>query len=440
MPDFVEILPTLNGKDVYFYLDKENPGWSSDGGAELHFHSDKEHIILDMGDLEQVSYLNSSLYHVLGPERVLLAWDAKELFSYLKGRTGFGLELHGTVFDIKLISSYLGMADERPSSFKSALSLLKRCLSDPNWKTFSKFYAGVYKPLFSQVLPDIETCCLVDNKRRICVYPTYSIEGQANGRLKATLSDFNSYNPHSIGPAEKFNLRPKDYDDLFLYIDYKNMEVNVLQWLSGDNSLAEAISSGDTYKRIWQMVTGQKPTESHRKLCKEIFLPVVFGQGKSSLSKKLYTSEKNASKFIDRIVKTFPVAFDWVNSQSTDGNNTASDAFGRRRTFQEQYKIKNFCIQSPSSMICLRKLVLLHGALDGRASICYHLHDGYCLLCKKNEIRSIMELATSVLEGEDSMFPGLNMRVSCEGGPRLDEMQTLTKGNLHENSRLFSRN
>lgn len=442
MPDFVEILPRLHGKDVYFYLNKEDYGWNSDDKAELHFHSDEEHIALDMGDLEQVSYLNSSLYHVLGTGRVLLAWGAKEVFSYLKGRTGFGLELHGAVFDLKLISSYLGMADEKPPSFRSAVRLLRKCLSDPNWGKFSKLYTEVYRPLFSEVLPDIETCCLVDNKRRTCVYPTYLIEGQVNGRLRAVPAGFNSYNPHSMGPAEKFNLRPRDYDDVFLYMDYKNMEVNVLQWLSGDESLAEAISSGDTYKRIWSMMTGQEPTETHRKLCKQVFLPVVFGQGKHSLSKKLQISEKNASKFIDSMVKTFPVAFDWVNSQSPDGNNTATDAFGRRRTFddQEHYKIKNFCIQSPASMICLKKLVFLHGVLEGRASICFHLHDGYCLLCKKNEIGSIMELAISALEAEDSMFPGLIMRVSCEGGPRLDEMRTLTKGNLHENSRFFSRN
>lgn len=430
MTSFVDILPSLKGKDVYFHLNKNNPDWlGSCEDLDLLFHYDGRKMILPLHDLDEVSYLTSSLYHVIDEKNILLSWDSKDVFSFLKRRTGISLEVHSSVYDLSLISSYLGINAERPETFKESISLLKTCLSDSNWDKFSSFYYGVFEPLLSRVIPDIEACCLVDNEKRACVYPTYVMEGQANGRLSTVKVNNQSYNPHSIGPEEKQNLRPKDYEQVFLYMDYKNMEVNVLQWLSGDERLLSILNSGrDLYKEIWKKITKQEPTDAHRKLCKDIFLPVVFGQGKFSLSKKLGVSEEIASRLIHSLSKTFHVAFDWVKSQSADGNNMAIDAFGRKRIFndQEHYKVKNFCIQSPASMICLRKLVRLHDALAGKANICFHVHDGYCILCNKNEINSIAEIGKKALEEEDPMFPGLNLKVICQQGYRLDDMQTLT--------------
>lgn len=431
MSDFADILPRLKGKDVYFYMTKESPDWANPkSSVELAIHYDGKQILFPMEDIGEVSYLVSSLYHCLDGKSILISWGAKDVFSYLKGKTEIDLEIHGSIYDLLIISGYLGIPAVRPTSFKEAISLLRRCLSDPGWSTLAPFYGGVYEPLFSKVLPSIETCCLVDNKRRICVYPTYAIEGQVNGRLKTARPNQRSYNPHSMGPEDRKNLRPRDYDEVFVHLDYRNMEVNVLQWLSGDQKLAGMLrTGGDPYKEIWRQITKQEPTDAHRSLCKDIFLPVVFGQGKASLAKKLEISEEFSARLIHSLVKTFPVAFDWVRSQSADSNNTATDAFGRKRIFEshDHYKIKNFVIQSPASMICLRKLVKLHEALADKASICFHVHDGYCILCKKNEINSICDLGTRVLEEEDDMFPGLKLRVSCQNGHRLDDLKTLNK-------------
>jgi DNA polymerase I-like protein with 3'-5' exonuclease and polymerase domains len=154
---------------------------------------------------------------------------------------------------------------------------------------------------------------------------------------------------------------------------------------------------------------------------------VVFGQGKASLSKKMGISEEIAAKLIHSLNRTFPVAFDWVKSQSTDGNNVATDALGRRRKFEshELYKIKNFCIQSPASMICLRKLVRLHEALSGMASICFHVHDGYCVLCKNSDLDLVREAGISALEEEDCLFEGLGLSTTCKFGPNLNELEEI---------------
>jgi hypothetical protein len=424
--DFAEILPKLKGEDLYLYLTRSNPDWTGpDNSLNLAIHYGGNKVLLPLDDLRQVSYLSSSLYHFIDPKSILISWGIKDIFTYLKGRTGINLEMYGRIYDLGLICPYLGLRTERPATFGEAAGMLKKALADPRWPAFKPFYEKVYLPLSREVLPSVETTCLVDNRKRACVYPSYVLEGQANGRLKTVRTGSASYNPHSIGDAEKSNLRPADYDEVFVCLDYRNMEVNVLQWLSGDERLAGMLESDeDVYKAIWKVISGGEASEAQRALCKNFFLPVVFGQGKISLAKKIGVTEEIASRIIHTLNKTFPVAFDWVKSQSADGDNMATDFFGRRRKFadHEMYKIQNFCIQSPSSMICLRKLARLHEAVEGVARICFHVHDGYYLLCRKNDTERVVTLGTGVLEEPDDMFPGLRLRTSCHHGAGLDNL------------------
>jgi hypothetical protein len=431
MTEFADILPQLKGKDIYFYLTKENPDWlNHNSKIELVFHFDGKKVSLPLNDTKNLSYLASSIYHFIDSNNIVLCWNAKDIFSFFKGRTEIPLEIFNNIYDLYIINSYFSLKSEKPESFKDAVKILKKALNISDWKRFNNIYNQVFVPLFSKTLPDIETSCLIDNSKRKCIYPSYVIEGQANGRLKTCKINSSCYNPHSMGHEEKNNIRPKDYDEVFVYFDYKNMEVNVLQWLSGDKELSKIISDNkDIYKEIWRKVTKQEPTEAHRTLCKNIFLPVVFGQGKASLSKKLGVSEEIASKLINNLQNTFHVAFDWVSAQSADSNNMAIDFFGRRRIFEQEelYKIKNFCIQSPASLICLKKLVCLHESLSGHATVCFHVHDGYCVLCKKTEVDFIAELGKKVLESEDELFPNLKLKTTCHYGNNFNNLKSLTK-------------
>lgn len=429
--DFSEIIPGLSGKDIFIYMTQGNPDWAlDDSRAEMVIHCGGKKFVLPLGDSEESAYLSSSLHHFIGSDSIVLTWCGKDIFSFLKGRTGIPLEFCGNIWDLDIVSSYFGYPRERPESFKEALVLLKKASQEPGWKTFRTFYEKVYRPLLSEVVPAMETCCLVDNRRRRCVYPSYVIEGQANGRLKTCRPGSSSYNPHSLGPEERRNIRPSGYDQLFVYFDFRNMEVCVLRWLSSDEHLGRIIDSGaDPYREIWKIITGQEPTDSQRALCKNVFLPVVFGLGRGGLAKKMGISEKVAAMIIDRLVKSFSVAFDWVSSQADLDDNTAFDVFGRRRIFLpgESYKARNFCIQSPASMICLRKLVRLHEGLSDAASICYHVHDGYCVVCDRSSMNEVAALGLDVLQEEDVLFPGLNLRISCKFGPDLDNLETLRK-------------
>lgn len=415
-----DLIGRMGGGDFYF---------RAEAGGGLSFYCGGSRASVSSDDLRSLSYL-SSLHNFLSPDGIVLAWGAKEAFSLVKGRTGVSMELCGRLYDLSLISSYLSIGSAPPAGFRDAVELMKRCVSHPGWKGFSPFYSSVYVPLATEVIPSLENCRLVDRSARKCVYPSYVIEGQANGRLKALVLSDDNYNPHSMGPRQRRNLAPPGFDESFVNFDYCNMEVNVLQWLSGDPELG-AILEGkeDPYTAIWSRVTKSPADPSKRDLCKEVFLPVVFGQGARSLASKVGVREEFASKIIDRMVGAFPVAFDWVLSQSPDGDNMAVDRFGRRRAFEgrELYKIRNFSVQSPASMICLKKLVRLHEALKGLGRVCFHVHDGYCVVCERNMVDSVSEAGIAALEEEDPMFPGLRLRATCRWGSRLEELKPMEK-------------
>jgi hypothetical protein len=427
MPSVADVLPQIFGKDIYIYLNKENPDRTKKD-LDLIIHFEGKKVVVPLLNEKEVLYLASSLHHFVSSSSIVVSWFAKDIFSYLKSRTGIDLEINNVIYDLSIISSYFGSKNSRPNNLKDAFYIFKKFIREPDWKIYLKYYKQIYYPLLSKVLPNIENNCIIDNNKKICVYPTYVLEGQANGRLKTVKINSHSYNPHSIGVNEKISLRPRDYGDVFVYFDYKNMEVNVLQWLSGDKELLDIINSGkDLYKEIWKKISKQEPTDNHRNICKNIFLPVVFGMGPKKLSEKIRVPEKIASKIIDSLFESFPVAFNWVKSQKPVSNNIATDVFGRKREFDdhERYKIKNFCIQSPASMICLKKLVRLQEVLENKYNICFHIHDGYCVICKKNEVEYVSKIGIEVLEEEDNLFPDLKLNVTCNFGHSLNNLQSL---------------
>lgn len=432
MRDVAELMSVLSDNDVYFYSSGDDRPWSDEKGArDFVFHCGGRRITINSSSLDSISYLSSSFDTFFNPQRFAISWNSKDLFSFLRGRTGVAMSVSDKFYDLDIISSYLSVDAQCPLKRHDAFVLFKELLCHPGWPEFKKLYFEIYVPLISKVLPEIESCGLVDNSKRMLVYPLYIPEGQSNGRLKALVRCESNYNPHTMSLQQKMNIRPTDYDSSFVHFDYRNMEVNVLGWLSGDRNLNQALKNDeDAYRSIWAMSMGSKPSDKHRAICKSVFLPLVFGMGRRAFSEKIGCEEKISAKIIDRMVKTFPVAFDWVSSQAPCGDNIAKDFFGRRRKFEEDdfHKIRNFSVQSPASMICLRKLVRLHDALEGIGRICFHVHDGYCVVCRSDKIDKVFEIGTEVLEEEDDLFPGLHLKTSCSYGNRLDTLKIIQKG------------
>jgi hypothetical protein len=425
MVEIADVLESLRDKEVFFHFDSDFIDWTRNDPAKLVIYSNKQKSIIELNNGKDIESIAASFYFYTKNSK-LISWNSKNLFSYFKKKSSIQVNSN-IIYDLNVLCSYFSLPKKKPNSLKEANFLIDFIKNTDRWENFEIFYDQIYWPLISKVIPSIETNGLVDTINKKIVYSYYELEGQANGRMKTLKNLRDSFMPHSMGEKDKESIKLKSDTDFFVSFDFKHMEVSTLAWITKDPALLKIVNSNiDLYKSIWFNLTKQEANKEQRNICKNIFLPVLFGQKAYSLSQRLGISENSAEKLIYKLRTTFPVAFSWVDSQEVDSNNFAVDIFGRRRKFEsEHYKIKNFSIQSPSNMICLRKLVKLHEAIKDKAKLCIHVHDGYILSCDKNKLKDVYSTAKEVLEENDSMFPDLKLKVSCKFGSNLNNLNNI---------------
>lgn len=423
-------LEFLVGKNIFVTCEPEVLDFTSTRPAKLVvMYSDKRVDITLPSSQDKLRQLMGTLkYYLTGPDKVVLCWNIKSLFTYVLHKTGKLFCWEGNLCDLQVAERFVGVEGACPKSYEEALQRISRLTDNSTWDDFRRYYQKVGLPLMSRVLPEIETTFLIYNQKP--TYSYYEVDGQANGRLKCSNALKTCYNPHTMSPEMREALKPSSNEDVvFLYLDYRHMEVSVLQWLSNDNDLFKILESGrDLYAGIWEQITKMECNDVFREKCKSIFLPVVYGQGSASVSKRVGVSEKTAIKIIDRIYKSFPVAMDWIKRQQNnlDQDNFSWDHYGRRRQFSEQqYRIRNFAVQAPAATICLHKLINLFDNIGDNAKVVFHIHDGYGILAKELDSEEVARKAIKLLEAEDTLYPGLKLKVSCKVGKKLSELKTI---------------
>lgn len=348
------------------------------------------------------------------PKTIVIGWNSKDFFSYALAKTNIPFDIDGKLIDLKIIESFCDDLKEQPKTFNEAKTRLSAALGSPHWPQCKLAYAQVFDPLCRRVLPAIESTGLLDARIGNSVHPYYEINGQLNGRLRCEKYFFRSFNPHGMTSEDKRFLKPRSFDQVFIYLDYKHMEASVLQWLSKDELLGKIIASGkDMYATIWKVLTTLDCDDNSRNKCKSLFLPIVYGRGSTDIAVKTGLSENSAKKLVDRVYNKFQTALQWVSSQQASvKDGIFTDYFGKVRKFEENdYRIRNCAIQSPAALICLHKLVRLFDNLID-AKIVAHIHDGYVIAANRVNVRHIQQKAIEILEAEEELYPGLRLKVS----------------------------
>ena len=187
--------------------------------------------------------------------------------------------------------------------------------------------------------------------------------------------------------------------------------------------MKEMMATGDVYANIYKAIKGT----ADRIAGKNLFLPVIYGESPESLSREWEISYEDALYHVRSLEQLFPAAFRWVGQKCENGE--AEDHFGRRRKFEENenWKVRNFYVQSPASLFCLEKLIRLHAVLSGVARVACHVHDWYIVAAKKDTWREAFRLSVDALEGPSDWCPGLRLTVGCQAGRKLNEMSVLRK-------------
>ncbi len=383
-------------------------------------------------DKENVFYSATMLkLTVFSKGMKIIGWNWKNFLSYMLAVTGKPYEVEGSLIDLKVLELYAGIKEKVPESLAVALNRLKALVTKGIWKEAQKTYQSVHLPLITEVVPALENCGILDTENRKKLHAYYEICGQDNGRMNCNGAFRDNFVPITLSSTDRLKLKPRSLDELFMYFDFKNMEVSMLQHLSGDVELGKVLEKEDAYSEIYEMITGIKGDPDCREKAKKMFLPVIYGQSSANLGKRLKVAEATAHKIVTRIYDLFPTALRWVESyqEQAKQNGWVKDNFGKRRHFDqgESFLARNFSIQAPAATICLEKLVKIHEALKGMSQVAYSVYDGYCVYATKKNWKTVFQKGCDILTSESELCPGLRLKVACRAGRNLDDLKPLAK-------------
>jgi hypothetical protein len=364
---------------------------------------------------------------VFAAGQTAVVWDMKAVAAYFLRHGRAPLAIPDTAYDLKTLEAFRGVTAPPPETWADAVRRAKACLADP---AAVRMHAAVHRPLAARVLPGIESAGLLDRERARSAYPRFDIEGQTTGRLRCTRPTPTSFNPHSLGPEDRDRYRPAPPHDVFLSFDYRNMEVTVLQWLSGDPALGKLLkeNANDVYSAIYTAVTGFGDDADAREKGKRMFLPVVYGQGPASLADSLGVSEGTARAVIGLIEERFPVALGWVadhHRRAAESGNV-TDYLGRVRAIpDEPYKARQMAVAAPAAAVCLEKLIALYDALPPPARLVFSVHDGYVVVSPSRTANQAAVAARAALEAPSTLLPGLRLPTSLAVGKTLNGLKKI---------------
>lgn len=394
-------------------------------------HEEFRLLIYGKEAMLETSLNKDNLIHVVGllqetvfSENVtLIGWNIKNILSTIWHYTNKQVPVQNKLADLRVIENYIGDRESKiPRGYSDALERLKIAAKREGWKTV---YQKIHFPLITDVVPLMEVTGIINRKARKVLHPYYEIEGQRHGRMKCKEAFLNSFNAHTLSTEQKEDLYPIGGDNLFMVLDFKHMEVSVLQWLSGDMYLKEIIEEGtDFYKTLFKVLTDKDcDQDKYRNFAKSVFLPVVFGLSSKTLAEEFKISEKFANHVVDTINSKFPIAMSFVQKYQYDSE--IADYLGRVKKSNSVTSARNFVIQSPASTVCLEKLIQLRESLKYQAILGFQVHDGYYIYVKKDRCNYISKLAQDTLKSPSEILPGLTLKVSCKIGPTLNNLSSV---------------
>lgn len=396
------------------------------GALEIYgeIYGEKKVLSIDLSTENELTTIAYLLTTILDDKVLVIGWNIKELITYLNFHLSHNarIQFAAKVVDLRLIEAFSGQNLPPPESLNQAVKRISVVFkNNPKTKTI---YNKIHRPLSLEVIPSMELEGVLNTEMKKRVYPYYEIEGQVNGRLKASKAFPCAINPHGLTDAEKDKLKLRSDEEVFVYFDFNSMEVAMLQHLSGDTALATALATGDCYKHMWKLLFNsecEKPEQ--RKLIKTCFLPVVFGMGPNLLMEKTGCSENAAVALSNGLKSRFKQSFDYV--ESYQGNSVAEDFFGRRRAFEDAkpHVVRNFVIQAPASIVCMEKLIDLYQIAGEK--LLFSIHDGYVIRCNPKFDKPLIIKCKKALEAPSQLAPGLHLSVNCEIGVRLHKMKPL---------------
>lgn len=223
-------------------------------------------------------------------------------------------------------------------------------------------------------------------------------------------------------PIDQFNIRaafkPKE-NNVFLAIDYSQIELRVLAYFSQDENLLEAFRNNKDVHAITAAgifnVEIDKVTSKQRQVGKTINFGILYGLTPHGLSKDLSISLGEAKVYIEQYWLQFPSVKSWMNMviEKTKEKGYVETFLGRRRYIPEihernktlydlgcRYSI-NTIAQGTASEIVKLGMINLHKEISANklnAKILLQIHDELLIQVPESEIEKTKAIVKNCLE------------------------------------------
>lgn len=250
------------------------------------------------------------------------------------------------------------------------------------------------------------------------LYPHYLLTGTVTGRLASLEPNLQNIPPFIRGVF----MVPAGYK--FVAADYKQAELFMLAYLSGDKKLNEILESGgDVHRKMAALVLKKREEDisnEERRVFKTVVFGMIYGRGATSTAEALGIPKEEAFKIMDMFFKELRGVKEWMEEvkQVVFKYGEIQSIYGRYRRFPElnyldilenrakgsiERMAVNYLVQSPVNETLMRSHYLLDEALKPPNRVIMTLHDELFFQIKEetlieecNTIKRIMSLPLPV--------------------------------------------
>ena len=208
--------------------------------------------------------------------------------------------------------------------------------------------------------------------------------------------------------------------NLFLAVDYSQIELRVLAHFSSDAAFVGAFTEGvDVHRQTAAVIFGisvEDVTPEMRGQAKTVSFATLYGQGAFSLANRLGISRDEANEFIEMYFERFSSVRKFFDSQIDMARDVGyvETLMGRRRYVPEiqatNWSVRQFGervaqntpIQGTAADMMKRAMLDVHealGAADSEARMLLQVHDELLLEVPQDEIEEVRDLVVNQMEG-----------------------------------------
>lgn len=208
-------------------------------------------------------------------------------------------------------------------------------------------------------------------------------------------------------------------NDLFLSIDYSQIELRILAHISESKELIEAFKNGqDIHTKVAADIYGVEEcdvTKLMRSTAKAVIFGIVYGISGFGLGENLNIDRKQAQEFINKYYELYPGVKNYMDNIVKEAYETGSvrTLFNRKRTIEElnnkNYMIRssgerialNTPIQGTSADIIKKAMVLVFEEFKKaniKSKMVLQIHDELVIDTIKEEEEQVTEIVKNVME------------------------------------------